>query len=126
MRNVMKLFAFEEIPILLQYLYMSEEHKILIHNCINIPLELYMIEDKAEGNIEIMSKNLNFPDLPPMRFTEDCHPQTLLSIIYRLKKEAAVEYPERFSNRWEEISEITKMNLGLNFDNYNKLNNERN
>lgn len=121
MGNVMKLFAFEEIPILLQYLYMSENHKILIHNCINVPLELYMVEDKENGCVEIMSRNLNFPDLPPRRFSEECHPETLLSIIHRLKEDKAVEYPDRFSNRWEEISDITKMNLALNYENYERI-----
>lgn len=113
MRNNMTLFSFDDIPILLQYLYMSEEHKILIHNAINVPLEIFIVTDE-KNNISFGCRNLNFPELPPMNYTDDAHPETLLRIISQLKKEKAVQFPQRFDNRWEEIKEITLTNLSLN------------
>lgn len=109
----MTLFSFDDIPILLQYLYMSEEHKILIHNAINVPLEIFIVTDE-KNNISFGCRNLNFPELPPMNYTDDAHPETLLRIISQLKKEKAVQFPQRFDNRWEEIKEITLTNLSLN------------
>lgn len=114
MRTKDTLFDFDKVAILLQYLYMSEEHKILIHNVINVPLEIYMITDKADNSIHIMCKNLNFPDLEPMVWDDVCSPNTLLNIVYNLMKEDAVEFPQTFKNRWEEIETMTKHNLVLN------------
>ena len=41
MRTKDTLFDFDKITILLQYLYMDESHKIIIHNAINVPLEFW-------------------------------------------------------------------------------------
>lgn len=115
MRTKDTLFDFEKTTILLQYLYMDESHKILIHNAINVPLELYMIEG-SDKSIHIMCKNLNFPDVPPMLYDSECHPETLLRIVNKLMEENAVEFPNRFKNRWEEIETMTRANLALNKD----------
>ena len=116
MRTKDTLFDFDKIPILLQYLYMDESHKVIIHNAIDVPLELYMVEDSADKSIHIMCRNLNFPDIKPMLYDSDCHPETLLRIISQLTKEPAAEYPDRFKNRWEEIETITRANLSLNIE----------
>lgn len=113
MRTKDTLFDFDKIAILLQYLYMDENHKIIIHNSINVPLELYMILGE-DSSIHIMCRNLNFPDVPPMLYDSDCNPQVLLNVIYTLMEEDAVEFPNRFKNRWEEIETITRSNLSLN------------
>lgn len=117
MRTKDTLFDFDKIAILLQYLYMDESHKIIIHNSINVPLELYMILGE-DSSIHIMCRNLNFPDVPPMLYDSDCNPQMLLNVIYTLMEEDAVEFPNRFKNRWEEIETITRANLSLNKESY--------
>ena len=113
MRNKDMLFAFDDMAILMQYLYMDPNNKILIHNAINVPLEISMYIDKDEC-IYIKSKNLNFPDVPAANFTESFHPETMHRIIEQLKTEKAIEFPDQFNNRWEEIKTITKANLSLN------------
>ncbi len=115
MRTKDTLFDFDKVTLLLQYLYMDENHKIIIHNAINVPLELYMILGE-DGSIHIMCRNLNFPDVPPMLYDSDCHPETLIRIVYQLMREEAVEFPNRFKNRWEEIETITRANLSLNIE----------
>jgi len=110
MRTKEGLKDIEDITILLQYLYMDENHKIVIKNSIGVPLELYMNDD-----FEIGCRNLNFPSVPPMDWRSESHPSNLIGIIYGLKKEPAKEFPERFKNRWEEIKTITLSNMTLNF-----------
>ncbi len=101
--------VFEDIKILCQYLYMSEDHKVKIHNAIGVPLELYM-----DDNLQIMCKNLNFPDIPPMYYSNNMHPDGLWSLVEALKEEPAEEYAQHFQNRWEEIKNICRVNLSLN------------
>lgn len=116
MRTIDTLFdTFEEIQLLCQYLYMDESHKLLIHNQIGVPLEIFMNE-----NLEIGCRNMNFPDLSPM-WWNDATPSKLNDVIGCLEEEKAVEFPERFKNRWEEVKEITRDNLALNRDNYLNL-----
>lgn len=99
--------GFDNIERLCQYLYMSEDHKINVKNSIGVPLEVRMDE-----NMRFKVKNLNFPDCPEIY--DDLTFETLLGIVDQLKKQDAVVLPKRFDNRWQEISEMTAMNLSLN------------
>lgn len=99
--------GFDNIERLCQYLYMSEDHKINVKNSIGVPLEIRMDE-----NMRFKIKNLNFPDCPEI--CDDLTFETLLGIVDQLKEQDAVEFPNRFDNRWQEIEEITAMNLSLN------------
>ena len=42
------------------------------------------------------------------------HPETMLAIISQLKEQRALEFPERFESRWDEIKGITLMNVVQN------------
>lgn len=99
--------GFDNIERLCQYLYMSEDHKINVKNSIGVPLEIRMDE-----NMRFKIKNLNFADCP--EFCDDLTFETLLGIVDKLKEQDAVEFPNRFDNRWQEIEEMTAMNLSLN------------
>lgn len=99
--------GFDNIERLCQYLYMSEDHKINVKNSIGVPLEIRMDE-----NMRFKIKNLNFPDCP--EFRDDLTFETLLGIVDKLKEQDAVVFPNRFDNRWQEIEEMTAMNLSLN------------
>lgn len=101
--------GFEDIRILQQYLYMSEEHFIEIENSIGVKLQIRMGE-----NLHYYCKNMNFPDLPDMCWSESMTNETMLAIIEQLKEGKAVEFPERFKSRWEELKTITLMNLCQN------------
>ena len=113
MKTKTTLFDFEKVATLLQYMYLDEKNKIVIHNAINVPFELYMVEYEDES-VHIMCRNLNFPDLEPRLYDDECSPNTLINIVYCLQNEPAVEFPERFSNRWEEIAMISEANVSLN------------
>ena len=56
MRTVNTLLDLEEIPILWQYLYMNEDHYVIVDNGV-AKLEIRMRE-----NCSFHAKNLNFPD----------------------------------------------------------------
>ena len=108
MRTVDRLFALEEIPILLQYLYMSEEHRISYDNVVT------RLTIRMTDNLQILCKNESFPRVPEMNLTEDMTPSYMLSIIEVLKEEKPVEFPDRFSSRWDEIKTITLTNVAQN------------
>ena len=108
MRNIDTLLEMENISILCQYLYMNENNYILIDNGI-AKIEIRMTE-----NGFFKAKNLNFPDLPDLNHTKDMTVPNMLAIINQLRGVPAIEYPDSFENRWEEIRQITLSNLSLN------------
>lgn len=101
--------GFEDIRILQQYLYMSEEHFIEIENSIGVKLQIRMGE-----NLHYYCKNMNFPNLPDACWSESMTNETMLAIIEQLKEKQATEFPSRFKSRWEELKTITLMNLYQN------------
>lgn len=108
MRTTDTLFDMEEIPILWQYLYMSEDNYITIDNGVT-KLELRMTE-----NCYFHAKNLRFPNLPDMSYTDMMTIPNMLGIIDQLKHVPAVEFPTCFASRWEEIKTITTTNVAQN------------
>jgi hypothetical protein len=108
MRTIDTLFALEEIAILLQYLYMDADHRIVIDNRVT-KLELYMTEE-----CYTLAKNLKFPTVPSLDYTENLNVPNMLGIIDQLKTVPAVEYPTCFTNRWEEIKMIVNTNVAQN------------
>lgn len=103
--------GFEDIKILMQYLYMSEDHSIVIHNSIGVPLEFSLRED-----LVCMCKNLNFPEMDARLY--DLTPDKLYDIVQVLKEEPAKE--SSFENRWHEIKTVTLANVALNCDKYDR------
>lgn len=108
MRTTDILFDMEEIIILYQYLYMDENHYITIDNGVT-KLEIRMRE-----NGYFHAKNLRFPDLPDLDYTDMMTIPNMLGIIDQLKHVPAVEFPTCFTNRWEEIKTITNTNVTQN------------
>ena len=108
MRTTETLFDMEEIPILLQYLYMSEDHYITVYNKVT-DLEIRMTD-----SCYFKAKNLSFPDVPELDYTDMMSVMCMLGIIDQLKTVPAVEFPTCFANRWEEIKTITDTNVAQN------------
>lgn len=98
---------FDRVKILCQYLYMDEQHNIDVDNGLTT-LRIRMTE-----NCGFRCKNLRFPDLPDMSYTEEMSIPQIIGICYRLEEMPAIMgYGHK--NRWEEIKEITTSNLALN------------
>ena len=108
MRNVTTLLDLEDIPILWQYLYISEDNYITVDNGV-AKLEIRMRE-----NCSFHAKNLNFPDLPDLEYTDMMVIPNMLGIIDQLKHIPPEEFKNEFSSRWEEIKAITLMNVSQN------------
>ena len=108
MRTTEILFALEEIPILYQYLYMDENH------CITIDNGVTTLEIRMTKNCFFYAKNLRFPDVPELNYTDMMTIPNMLGIIDQLKHVPAVEFPTCFTNRWEEIKTITDTNVAQN------------
>ena len=108
MRDIPTLLDLEEIPILWQYLYMSEDHYITVDNGV-AQLEIRMNE-----SCSFHAKNLNFPDLPDLDYTDMMVIPNMLGIIDQLKHVPPVEFKESFKSRWEEIRTITMANVAQN------------
>lgn len=112
MRNRQILLEIEDIMLLWQYLYMSEEHSIVIQNAIGVPLRITMDDEGA-----LKCQNLNFPAVPPT--TAELQLMEWLGIIDQLKEQPLHEMKgwnvgEGIQNRWDEIKVLTKTNLSLN------------
>jgi hypothetical protein len=108
MRDVNTLFELEDIVILWQYLYMNEDHFITVDN------GLTKLEIRMRDNCSFHAKNLNFPDLPDLEYTDMMIIPNMLGIIDQLKNVPAVEFPNEFKSRWEEIKTITQANVVQN------------
>ena len=108
MRNVPTLLDLEEIPILWQYLYMNKDHFITVDNGV-AKLEIRMRE-----MYNFHAKNLNFPDLPDLEYTDMMVIPNMLGIIDQLKNVPPVEFKNEFKSRWEELRTITLANVVQN------------
>lgn len=107
MRTVSTLLDLEEIPVLWQYLYMNEDHYVTVDNGV-AKLEIRMRE-----NCSFHAKNLNFPDLPDLEYTDMMIIPNMLGIIDQLKSIPPIEF-EDFKSRWDEIRTITLANVVQN------------
>lgn len=96
------------ISILYQYLYLDPKHTIRFKNSIDVPMEIRMDDNK-----QILIRNLNFPESEEMLFAHQDVPN-MLALIDQLKDTPAVEYPNAFDSRWEEIKMIATANVSLN------------
>lgn len=103
--------GFDNICTLQRYLYMSEEHYIEIENAIGVKLRIRMGE-----NLQYYCKNMNFPDLPDARWSDNMTNGNMLAIIDQLKENPAIKFPNRFKSRWEEIVAITLTNVAQNMN----------
>lgn len=95
--------GFDDIKKLLQYLYMSKDHKIVCNNGI-CDLEFSMTP-----GMTIMVRNMNFPDLPPTHREIDL--AEMLGIIEMLEEMLPTEFPDSFKNRWDEVKTICAANM---------------
>ena len=109
MRTKDNLQRFHDMKLLYQYLYMSEDHFIDIVNSIGVTLRLHMNDHGF-----IFCQNMNFPDLPPANWSENMTVPVVFSILNQLETMPAVEFPNRFKNRWDEIKTLCMTNLALN------------
>lgn len=108
MRTTDTLFDMEEIPVLYQYLYMDEGHFITVDNGVT------KLEIRMTDGCFFKAKNLRFPDVPDLNYTDMMTIPNMLGIIDQLKNVPAVEFPTCFANRWEEIKTITNTNVAQN------------
>lgn len=109
MRDRDTLRSFEDMKILYQYLYISGERVIVIHNVIDVPLRLRM-----NDNGVILCKNMNFPEGEETDYTEHMTIQTVKAIVEQLQETPAVDFPDSFASRWEEIKSICCVDMSLN------------
>ena len=112
MRDVDTLLTdFNEIKILYQYLYMSEDHYIDVQ-ALGAVLRITLNE-----NLNFRCQNLNFPDLPATSYNDMMTLNQTLGIIEQLKETPGILGYQKNQSRWEEIAEITQIQVALNVDN---------
>lgn len=100
------LYRIENYSTLMQALALGERIKVNIGRG---DIEIFMGED-----LEVYAKNLSFPSLPDMLYSEELTlPIVVLGIVPELQKQKPEEF-ERFENRWEEIKTIVNDTIGHN------------
>lgn len=87
---------------------MSENHFITIDN------GLTQLEIRMNDSGYFQAKNLNYPDLPDLDYTDMMVLYNMLGIIEQLNHVKPVEFPNSFKSRWEEIKSITTANVVQN------------
>lgn len=113
MRTVDTLLDLEEITTLWQYLYMNEEHFITIDN------GMAKLEIRMRENGSFHAKNLNFPDLPDLEYTDMMVLPNMLGIIDQLKHTPPTEF-DSFKSRWDEMRTITSATIVQNKMNFKR------
>lgn len=100
------LYRIEDYSILMQALALGERIRVNIGRG---DIEIFMGED-----LELYAKNLSFPSLPDMLYSEELTlPIVILGIVPKLQKQEPEEFG-RFANRWEEIKTIVNDTVGHN------------
>lgn len=108
MRSKDILKEFEDVTILNQYLYMNEDNYIDYFNGITT------LRIKINEDCEYLAINLAFPNLKPLKCSNDMTVNFIRNIIENLKQQEPILKNTRFQNRWEEIKDTTLANLSLN------------
>lgn len=108
MRNKDNLKLMEEITILNQFLYMDENNYIEFRNGDFIRVL------KINDNLDYIASIKN-SSLIPLKVNSDMNIRVLGDIIEQLKEQKSFMKDTNFKSRWEEIKEITKANLYMNF-----------
>lgn len=107
-RYITGIYALDEVNILLKYLYLSEDHFVEFKNKIGVRFKLWMKDDST-----LVRKMIN--GVTDMEFTsDDINHKTLMGIIAQLKEQPASMFPDSFENRWDELKDLTMVNLALN------------
>lgn len=102
-----ELFSFEDYSTLMQALGLG--HTITIDNGL-AKIKIFMDE-----NYNLKGLNLNFPHLPPYNYNEEMtFPNVILGVIPQLKKQPAIDFPNTFKNRWEELKTQTLDTVNFN------------
>lgn len=105
MRTKSMLNKFDDVNTLIKYLYMYEDKSITVKNSMNIDIEI-KIDD--ECNLYRANDVTNLKVFLNLSYSE------LLNVVEQLKEIPAIEFPNRFSSRFEEIKTMTNMSLALN------------
>ena len=100
------LYNIENYSILMQALALGERIRV---NVGRGDIEIFMGED-----LELYAKNLSFPSLPDMLYSEELTlPIVILGIVPKLQKQEPEEF-KNFANRWEEIKTLVNDIVGHN------------
>lgn len=100
------LYSIENYSILMQALALGERIRV---NVGRGDIEIFMGED-----LELYAKNLSFPSLPDMLYSEELTlPIVVFGIVPKLQKQESEEF-DRFPNRWEEIKNLVNDTVGHN------------
>ena len=109
MRCKIMLKELEDSLVIYQFLYMNPENRIVINN------GMTDLEIRLDENLRFYCKNLSFPDLPDMNYSEEMTLSRCLGIADYLKEQKPKQFPESFESLWDEIKDITLSNMALNF-----------
>lgn len=103
-KNILK--EISDVAVFYQYLYLSPEHNVIVNN------GLTDLKFELDDDLRIMKTNMGFTQFGASNEPLDL--TNILGIIDKLKETPAIEFPDYFNNRWEEIKTVTVSNVALN------------
>lgn len=97
---------FDEVNLLLKYLYINEDHSVKYYNAMGFQFKLRMDDDgELLRTVNGLETELTSPELTHLE---------LFAIIEQLKKADPEIYPDLFKTRWEEIEQMYNNLAGFN------------
>ena len=109
MRTKTMLKELDDVLIFYQYLYMNPDNRVVVNNGMtNLGIRL-------DENMRFYCKNLSFPHLPDMSYSEQMTLSQCLGVIDYLKEQKPKQFPDTFKSEWEEMRDMTLRVMATNF-----------
>lgn len=99
----------EDVLVLYRHLYMNPENRIVINN------GMTDLEIRLDENFRFYCKNLSFPGLSDMYYSEQMTLSCCLGIVEHLKKQEPKQFPDSFNSEWDEISDMVNRVMARSF-----------
>ena len=111
MREKEVLKDLNDVLVLYQYLYMDPANRIVVDN------GMAELEIRLDEKLRFYSKNMSFPHLPDMYYSEQMTLPCCLGIIKYLKGQKPIQFPDAFESLWDEIRDMTLRAVAMNLYN---------
>jgi len=109
MRTKTMLKELDDVLIFYQYLYMNPDNRVVVNN------GMTNLEIRLDENLRFYCKNLSFPHLPDMSYSERMTLSQCLGAIDYLKEQKPKQFPDTLKSEWEEMRDMTLRVMATNF-----------
>jgi len=99
----------DDVLVLYQYLYIDPENRIVVDN------GMAELEIRLDEDLQFHYRNLNFPHLPEMDYSEQMTLNACTAVVDCLKRQKPKQFPGSCNSEWDEIRAVTSASMTLAF-----------